>query len=76
MVDLAIIGLNFFAYAEAVAAEFARRGRDVALFDEKRSNTVAAKAACRLGVHSRARLRRHLDRLADRVSLRARTKRC
>lgn len=67
MANLAIVGPNFFSYTEAIAAEFARRGFAVSTYDEKRSNSVAAKAACRLGIHSRARLRRHLDELAGRI---------
>jgi NAD(P)-dependent dehydrogenase (short-subunit alcohol dehydrogenase family) len=67
MANLAIVGPNFFSYTEAIAAEFARRGFAVSTYDEKRSNSVAAKAACRLGTHSRSRLRKHLDGLANHI---------
>ncbi|MGN3974580.1 hypothetical protein [Tsuneonella sp. SYSU-LHT278] len=66
---LAVIGPTFFSYTQTIAAEFARRGIEVADFDEKRSNRKRSKIAYRLGlgVGANSAQSRYLSDLADRI---------
>lgn len=66
---LAVIGPTFFSYTQIIAAEFARRGIQVADFDEKRSNRKRSKIAYRLGfgVGANSAQSRYLSDLADKI---------
>jgi hypothetical protein len=66
---LAVVGPTFFSYTQAIAAEFRRRGIEVAEFDEKQSNRKRAKIMYRLGLgfSPLSAQPRYLSELADRI---------
>lgn len=66
---LAIVGPSFFSYIEGIAAEFSRRGIEVATFDDRHSNRAIEKIFIRLGVyrHAFSPAAKHVEAVAEAI---------